>query len=50
MTNFDDKSVSRLHAETGQERISESVAIAPGPLILQGDSVWVGDCVTSPSR
>ena len=43
MTNFDDKSVSRRHAETGQERISESVAAAPGPLVVHGDSVWVGD-------
>jgi DNA-binding SARP family transcriptional activator/streptogramin lyase len=44
MTNFDDRSVSRVHAETGQERISESVAkMNPGPLVVQGDSVWFGD-------
>jgi DNA-binding SARP family transcriptional activator/streptogramin lyase len=44
MTNFDDQSVSRLHAETGQERTSESIAKKnPGPLVVQGDSVWFGD-------
>ena len=44
MTNFDDRSVSRVHAETGQERISESVAkMNPGALVVQGDSVWFGD-------
>ena len=44
MTNFDDKSVTRLHAETGQERIWKSVARKnPGALAVQGDSVWFGD-------
>ena len=44
MTNFDDRSVSRVHAETGQERIWESVAkMNPGALVVKGDSVWFGD-------
>ena len=44
MTNFDDQSVSQLHAETGQERIWRSVAkMNPGALVVQGDSVWFGD-------
>jgi DNA-binding SARP family transcriptional activator/streptogramin lyase len=44
MTNFDDRSVSRVHAETGQERIWESVAkMNPGALVVKDDSVWFGD-------
>jgi DNA-binding SARP family transcriptional activator/streptogramin lyase len=43
MTNFDHRSVSRLHAETGDVKKSEQVAEKPGPLVVQGDSVWVGD-------
>jgi len=44
MTNFDDKSVTRLHAETGRERIWKSVARKnPGALVARGDSVWFGD-------
>jgi streptogramin lyase len=43
MTDGDDQSVSRLHAETGDRRTLESVAEQPGALVVQGDSVWVGD-------
>jgi streptogramin lyase len=46
MTNFDHQSVSRMHAETGDVKTSESVAQLPGPLVVQGDSVWVGDWVS----
>jgi DNA-binding SARP family transcriptional activator len=46
MTNFDYQSVSRMHTETGDVRTSESVAKLPGPLVVQGDSVWVGDWVS----
>jgi hypothetical protein len=43
MTNFGDESVSRRHVETADVETSESVAKQPGPLVVQGDSVWVGD-------
>jgi hypothetical protein len=43
MTNFAQGSVSRMHAETEDVKTSESVAENPGPLVVQGDSVWVGD-------
>jgi DNA-binding SARP family transcriptional activator/streptogramin lyase len=43
MTNFDDQSVSRLHAETGEVKPFERVANNPGALAVQGDSVWAGD-------
>jgi DNA-binding SARP family transcriptional activator len=43
MTNFDDQSVSRLHAETGDVRPFERVANNPGALAVEGDSVWAGD-------
>ena len=43
MTNFDDRSVSRLDTETGDVKPSESVADQPGPLVVRRDSVWVGD-------
>ena len=43
MTNFDDGSVSRLKAETGEVMPFEAVANHPGALVAQGDSVWVGD-------
>jgi DNA-binding beta-propeller fold protein YncE len=43
MTNFDQASVSRMHAETGEVTTSESVAHLPGALAVDGDSVWVGD-------
>jgi streptogramin lyase len=43
MTNFDDQSVTRLHAETGDVKSFEQVANNPGALAVQGDSVWAGD-------
>jgi len=44
MTNFDDRSVSRLHAETGKVKVFESVAkLNPGALAVKDDSVWFGD-------
>ncbi len=43
MTNFDDKSVSRMHPGTEQVRTFETVAENPGALVAQGDSVWAGD-------
>ena len=43
MTNFGDESVSRRHVETSDVETSESVAKQPGPLVVQHDSVWVGD-------
>ena len=43
MTNFDDRSISRLQAETGAVTAFESVANNPGALVVQNDSVWAGD-------
>jgi DNA-binding SARP family transcriptional activator/streptogramin lyase len=43
MTNFDDRSVSRMHPETREVTAFESVAENPGALVVQGDSVWAGD-------
>jgi DNA-binding SARP family transcriptional activator/streptogramin lyase len=44
MTNFDNHSVSRLHAKTGEVKPFESVAkMNPGPLVVKDDSVWFGD-------
>jgi DNA-binding SARP family transcriptional activator len=43
MTNFADKSVSRLHAATEDSKTFDSVAKNPGALVVQGDAVWVGD-------
>ena len=43
MTHFADKSVSRLHAETEDSKTFDSVAKNPGALVVEGDSVWVGD-------
>ena len=43
MTNFGDESVSRRHVETVDVETSGSVAKQPGPLVVQHDSVWVGD-------
>jgi DNA-binding SARP family transcriptional activator/streptogramin lyase len=43
MTNFDDRSVSRMHAETQEVTPFESVANNPGALVVHGDSVWAGD-------
>lgn len=43
MTNFDDRSVSRLNPETRTVTAFEGVANNPGALVARDDSVWVGD-------
>ena len=43
MTNFDDRSVSRLNPETREVKAFEAVANNPGALAAQGDSIWAGD-------
>jgi hypothetical protein len=43
MTNFADRSVSRMHAEMDVSTTFDSVAKNPGALVVEGDSVWVGD-------
>jgi SARP family transcriptional regulator, regulator of embCAB operon len=43
MTDFARGSVSRMHAETEEVRTSRSVLVNPGPILVQGDRVWVGD-------
>jgi DNA-binding SARP family transcriptional activator/streptogramin lyase len=43
MTNFADRSVSRMHAATEDSMRFDSVAKNPGALVVQGDAVWVGD-------
>jgi hypothetical protein len=43
MTNFADRSVSRMHAATEDSKTFDSVAKSPGPLVVEGDAVWVGD-------
>jgi DNA-binding SARP family transcriptional activator len=43
MDDFPRGSVSRLHADTGDLKTYESVAVNPGALVVQGDTVWVGD-------
>jgi SARP family transcriptional regulator, regulator of embCAB operon len=43
MTNFADRSVSRMHVETDVSTTFDSVAKNPGALVVEGDSVWVGD-------
>ena len=43
MTHFQAGSVSRRDARTGAVKTYESVATNPGPLVVQRDSVWVGD-------
>jgi DNA-binding SARP family transcriptional activator/streptogramin lyase len=43
MTNFVDKSVSRMHVATEQSKRFDSVARNPGALVVDGDAVWVGD-------
>ena len=41
LDDFDGGTVSRMHAD--EVKTFESVAINPGPLVVQGDAVWVGD-------
>lgn len=46
MNDFVRRSVSRMHAGTGAVKTFESVAVNPTALVVQGDSVWVGDWST----
>ena len=43
MTNFDDRSVSRMNPDTRKVKAFEAVANNPGALAADGDSVWAGD-------
>ncbi len=43
MTNFADRSVSRLHAATEESKTFDSVGKNPGALVVEGNAVWVGD-------
>ena len=43
MTNFADRSVSRIHVETEDSKTFDSVAKSPGALVVEDDAVWVGD-------
>ena len=43
MSDFDRGSVSRMHAATGVVKTFRSVGINPAALVVQGDTVWVGD-------
>ncbi|HSC49916.1 MAG TPA: BTAD domain-containing putative transcriptional regulator, partial [Gaiellaceae bacterium] len=43
MTNFEDRSVSRMNPATRDVKAFEAVANNPGALVADGDSVWAGD-------
>jgi DNA-binding SARP family transcriptional activator/streptogramin lyase len=43
ITNFADRSVSRLHAVTEDSKTFDAVGKNPGALVVEGDSVWIGD-------
>jgi DNA-binding SARP family transcriptional activator/streptogramin lyase len=43
MTNFADRSVSRVHAGTEDSKTFGSAAENPGALVVEGETVWVGD-------
>ena len=43
INNFDDGSVTRLHATTGAMKTVEGVANNPAFAVVDGDFVWVGD-------
>jgi DNA-binding SARP family transcriptional activator/DNA-binding beta-propeller fold protein YncE len=43
MTNFVERSVSRLHAATEGSKTFDSVVKNPGALVVEGDAVWVAD-------
>jgi len=42
-TNFEHGSAARVHAESGDVETNELTVANPGPLVVHGDSVWVGD-------
>jgi DNA-binding SARP family transcriptional activator/streptogramin lyase len=43
MTNFAERSVSRVDVETEDRKTLESVGKNPGALVVEGNTVWVGD-------
>ena len=43
MNDFDAGSVSRMHAPTGPVQTSDSIGRNPATIVVEGDSVWVGD-------
>ena len=43
INNFDQGSITRLHADTGAESIVDHVATTPSSPALAGDVVWAGD-------
>lgn len=43
MTNFADRSVSRLHADNEGSKTIDSGGKNPGALVVEGDDVWVAD-------
>jgi len=43
MNDFGAGSVSRMHAATGNVETSDSIGRNPGTIVVEGDSVWVGD-------
>jgi len=43
ITNFGNGTLTRLHAATGAESVIHSAALNPASVIVDGDTVWVGD-------
>ncbi len=43
MNDFGAGSVSRIHAATGNVETSDSIGRNPATIVVEGDSVWVGD-------
>jgi DNA-binding SARP family transcriptional activator/streptogramin lyase len=43
MNDFDAGSVSRMHAATKVVKTSDSLALNPATIVVEGDSAWVGD-------
>jgi len=43
MNDFDAGSVSRMHAASRVVKTSDSLALNPATIVVEGDSVWVGD-------
>jgi DNA-binding SARP family transcriptional activator/streptogramin lyase len=43
MNDFGAGSVSRMHAATGNVETSDSIGRNPATIVVEGDSVWVGD-------
>jgi SARP family transcriptional regulator, regulator of embCAB operon len=43
MNDFDAGSVSRMHAATKDVETSNAIGLNPATIVVEGDSVWVGD-------